>query len=179
MIRDTDITVNFHPSTIPGTRTYGIGTLSFFGAININFTVWPSQFGLGIMVAFPSRQAFKDGQPVLDEKGKNKYYNEVYISNYELRSMIDNAVINAMANKGIVVNPPSSQMQSQHSYQQPRPSYNNNQQSTSFNQVVPQPNNTTVSSGAVNAGAQFNNPTTSSAGPSPGSSITADDDLPF
>ena len=100
MIRATDISVIFHPNTIAGSRSLGYGQVNILG-IMISFTLYPSNFGLGFMVSYPSKPSIKNGVQELDANGKPKYFKEVYIQNIELRNMIDNAVQNAMANKGV------------------------------------------------------------------------------
>lgn len=102
MINATDISVIFNPSTIQGSRSLGYGQVNILG-IMISYTVFPSNFGLGFMVSFPSKPSIKNGVQELDANGKPKYFKEVYIQNIELRNMIDAAVQNAMANKGVYV----------------------------------------------------------------------------
>ena len=118
MIRATDISVIFHPNTIQGSRSLGYGQINILG-IMISFTLYPSNFGLGFMVSYPSKPSIKNGVQELDANGKPKYFKEVYIQNIELRNMIDNAVQNAMANKGVYVGQPAPQQQ-QANYQQPQ-----------------------------------------------------------
>lgn len=118
MIRATDISVIFHPNTIQGSRSLGYGQINILG-IMISFTLYPSNFGLGFMVSYPSKPSMKNGVQELDANGKPKYFKEVYIQNIELRNMIDNAVQNAMANKGVYVGQPPAQPQ-QANYQQPQ-----------------------------------------------------------
>lgn len=118
MIRATDIAVIFNPNTIPGSRSLGYGQINILG-IMISFTLYPSNFGLGFMVSYPSKPSMKNGVQELDANGKPKYFKEVYIQNIELRNMIDNAVQNAMANKGVFVGQPPAQPQ-QANYQQPQ-----------------------------------------------------------
>lgn len=102
MIRETDILVTFNPNSLQGSRSLGYGQINIFG-IMISYSVYPSNFGLGFMVSYPSKPSMKNGVQEMDQNGKPKYFKEVYVQNIELRNMIDNAVQNAMANKGVYV----------------------------------------------------------------------------
>jgi hypothetical protein len=203
MIRATDIIVSFNPNTLQGSRSLGYGQVNILGII-ISYTVYPSNFGLGFMVSYPSKPSIKNGVHELDAAGKPKYFKEVYIQNIELRNMIDNAVQNAMANKGVYVNQPAQQaappqqnnfvnpvqfnaQQNSNTFQAPA-SNTFTQQSAPVQQapapvvqggasqgVTPAPVNT-FNQPLTTVYQQANTTTTTA---SPGSSIVADDDLPF
>lgn len=101
MINRTDIEVSFLPSTIPGAKTYGIATINV-GGICILTTIFKSALGAGFFISYPNKPILaKDGTQERDEKGKPKYRNEVYIKDAELRGILEDAVLNAMANKGV------------------------------------------------------------------------------
>lgn len=95
MLLATDVTATFHPSTIPGSRSLGVGQLNVCGIV-INFTVYPSQYGQGFLVSFPSRPVIKNGVHEVDNFGKKKYMNEVYIADQAVRPIVDDAVLQAM-----------------------------------------------------------------------------------
>lgn len=160
MLQATDISATFHPSTIQGSRSLGVGQLNVAGII-ISFTVYPSNFGQGFLISFPSKPSIKNGVQETDMKtGKPKYFNEVYIADQNTKTMVENAVLNAMSNRGVYVNAPAAQPQQ--SYQQPQQFINGQ--------------------GVSSNPSQFNQPTARTVAPtvsSPGSSIVGADDLPF
>lgn len=53
---------------------------------------------------FPSHKTMKDGQPVYKD-GKPQYTSDVYITNVDDRARVEEAVLNAMYNKGVTVTP--------------------------------------------------------------------------
>lgn len=178
MLLQTDVSATFHPSTIPGSRSLGVGQLNVCGII-ISFTVYPSNFGQGFLISYPSKPAIKNGVQELDAKGKPKYFNEVYVSDINSRAIIENAVLSAMQNKGVVVQQPVQQGYQQ-PYQQPQQTYQQPahqaapQQFINGQGVTPQANPNS-----------FGQPSNSFAAPAPqassgiqGSSIVVDD-LPF
>jgi hypothetical protein len=131
MLLATDVTATFHPSTIPGSRSLGVGQLNVCGIV-INFTVYPSQYGQGFLVSFPSRPVIKNGVHEVDQYGKKKYMNEVYIADQSVRPIVDDAVLQAMTNKGITVQQPTQQPQGNRGFAQSNPQ-SFAQQNTSFN----------------------------------------------
>lgn len=135
MIRETDISVIFNPNSLQGSRSLGYGQINIFGII-ISYSVFPSNFGLGFMVSYPSKPSIKNGVQEMDQNGKPKYFKEVYIQNIELRNMIDNAVQNAMANKGVFVGQTAQQAQ-QAGFVVQQPAYQP-QQSTPHPAMSPQ-----------------------------------------
>ena len=152
MLHPTDITATFHASTIPNSRSLGVGQLNVCGII-ISFTVYPSNYGQGFLISYPSKPAIKNGVQELDAKGKPKYFNEVYIADVNTRAMIEDAVLNAMQNRGVYI-------------QQPQQQYINGQGvSNAANSFTPP-----TTANPVNV-----TPTVSL----PGSSVIGADDLPF
>ena len=154
MLLSSDITATFHPSTIQGSRSLGVGQLNVCGIV-INFTVYPSQYGQGFLVSFPSRPVMKNGVHEVDAYGKKKYMNEVYIADQTVRPLVDDAVLQAMVNKGVTVNQPAPQ-QNNRNFSQPN---------TGFQPPVQQNNHTS-----------FANTSGESA---PTASVMTGDDLPF
>lgn len=148
MLLATDLSATFYPSTIQGSRSLGYGQLNV-GGIVINFTVYPSQYGQGFYVSFPSRPAMKNGVQEIDERGQKKYVNEVYISEQSVRPLVDDAVLQAMQNKGLTVPTPT-----------------------------PQTNNRSFAPPVQEAARSFVN-STPSPSPTYGSSVVTGDDLPF
>lgn len=130
MLLATDVTATFHPSTIPGSRSLGVGQLNVCGIV-INFTVYPSQYGQGFLVSFPSRPVIKNGVHEVDQYGKKKYMNEVYIADQSVRPIIDDAVLQAMTNKGITVQQPTQQPQGNRGFAAPTNPQSFVQQNTS------------------------------------------------
>lgn len=153
MLLATDVTATFHPSTIQGSRSLGVGQLNVCGIV-INFTVYPSQYGQGFLVSFPSRPVIKNGVHEIDQYGKKKYMNEVYIADQTVRPIVDDAVLQAMTNKGITVQQPAQQPQGNRGFVQQGNPQSFAQQNTSFN-------NTSGSEISLTA------------------SVTSGDDLPF
>jgi len=100
MFNSTNISATFNPSTIPNSKAFGYGSIDFAG-VSVNYSVYPSQYGLGIMVALPSRPKMKNGVQERDAQGRPAYNNEVFIRDASIRALVDEAVINAMANKGV------------------------------------------------------------------------------
>lgn len=98
----SDIEVVFTANQ-PGNKAFGYGTIKVAG-ISINYSVYPSPYNLGIMLNLPSHRSMKDGVPQMKD-GKPLYINDVYIADPALRIKIDEAVLNAMYNKGIRVTP--------------------------------------------------------------------------
>lgn len=155
MLLATDVNATFHPSTYQDSRSLGVGQLNICGIV-INFTVYPSQYGQGFLVSFPSRPVIKNGVHEVDQFGKKKYMNEVYIADQAVKPIIDDAVLQAMQNKGVVVEVPSPTNQ------------NSGQGQRSFNQPQSKPNTS------------FAPPTTSSNHSyETASSVVSGDDLPF
>jgi hypothetical protein len=99
----SDIEVVFNPSSIPGGKTLGYGAFKIAG-VSINYSVYSSPYNLGINVSLPSHRSMKDGQPVMKD-GKAVYVNDVYIADWALKTKLEEAVVNAMYNKGIIVPP--------------------------------------------------------------------------
>lgn len=135
MLLATDVTATFHPSTIPGSRSLGVGQLNVCGIV-INFTVYPSQYGQGFLVSFPSRPVIKNGVHEVDNFGKKKYINEVYIADQSVRPIVDDAVLQAMQNKGISIQQPTQQPQGNRGFSAPSNPQSFAQQNTSFSNTV-------------------------------------------
>lgn len=152
MLLASDVTATFHPSTIPGSRSLGVGQLNVCGIV-INFTVYPSQYGQGFLVSFPSRPVIKNGVHEVDQYGKKKYMNEVYIADQSVRPIVDDAVLQAMVNKGVSIQQPPAQPDNR-GFNRPSNPQSFAQQNTSFS-------NTTGSEISLTA------------------SVTSGDDLPF
>lgn len=177
MLHPTDITATFHASTIPNSRSLGVGQLNVCGII-ISFTVYPSNYGQGFLISYPSKPAIKNGVQELDAKGKPKYFNEVYVADVNTRAMIEDAVLNAMQNRGVYIQQPQAQPQGQ-----ARP-YNAPQQT--YQQPYQQPQQQYINGqGVSNAANSFTPPSTANpvnVTPTvslPGSSVIGADDLPF
>lgn len=134
MLLATDVTATFHPSTIPGSRSLGVGQLNVCGIV-INFTVYPSQYGQGFLVSFPSRPVIKNGVHEVDNFGKKKYMNEVYIADQAVRPIVDDAVLQAMQNKGITVQQPTQQPQNNRNFSSQSNPQSFAQQNTSGNNI--------------------------------------------
>lgn len=100
MFNSTNISAVFHPSSIPNSKAFGFGSIDFAG-VSVNYSVYPSNYGLGIMVSLPSRPKMKNGVQERDAQGRPAYNNEVFIRDMAIRNLVDEAVINAMANKGV------------------------------------------------------------------------------
>ena len=100
MFNSTNISATFNASSIPNSKAFGYGSIDFAG-VSVNYSVYPSQYGLGIMVSLPSRPKIKNGVQERDGQGRPMYNNEVFIRDLNIRSLVDEAVINAMANKGV------------------------------------------------------------------------------
>lgn len=157
MLQKTDITVTFTPSSLPNSKSLGYGQINICGVI-IAYSVLPSNYNLGIFVSYPSKPVIKNGVQERDATGKPKYFQEVYVADQNTRSLIDEAVLNAMLNKG--VNPQAnSQQQSNQGFAQPSSQQYNNGQSN--------PNRDFASTANKEVYAQA------------GSSLTRKDSLPF
>lgn len=100
MFNSTNISATFNVSSIPNSKAFGYGSIDFAG-VSVNYSVYPSQYGLGIMVSLPSRPKMKNGVQEKDAQGRPMYNNEVFIRDASIRSLVDEAVVNAMANKGV------------------------------------------------------------------------------
>lgn len=100
MFNSTNISATFNTSSIPNSKAFGYGSIDFAG-VSVNYSVYPSNYGLGIMVSLPSRPKMKNGVQERDGQGRPMYNNEVFIRDLNIRSLVDEAVINAMANKGV------------------------------------------------------------------------------
>lgn len=167
MFKQTDISVIFNQNGIPGNRALGYGSVNILGIV-LSYTVYPSPYGLGFMVSFASKPVMKDGVQEKDANGRPKYFKEVYIQNIDLRNMIDEAVQNAMANKGIVVGQAATLAGQPQSAPPQQPS-------TSFSQPTasnPAPTQATQPTATPQSTIETYNT-------SLGSSIIADDELPF
>ena len=171
MLQPTDISATFHPSTIPNSKSLGVGQLNVCGII-ISFTAYPSTYGSGIIISYPSKPVIKNGVHEKDQYGKGKYYNEVYIADQNVRGLAENAVLTAMANKGVY--PPQGQ-QSQYNTQ----NYSNNisqQQYINGQGIVNNRSNSISNDSFVNPHSTSYVPPTVS---NPGASIVSGDELPF
>ncbi len=100
MFNGNNVSATFNVSSIPGSKAFGYGSVDFAG-ISVNYTVYPSPHGLGIMVSYPSRPRMKNGVQERDAQGRPAYVNEVFIRDASIRLLADEAVLNAMANKGV------------------------------------------------------------------------------
>ena len=171
MITQTDISATF-TANAQGSRSLGYGMLDI-GGISISYSVLPSPYGLGFFISYPSKPT-KDVDP---STGKPKYFQEVFIKNMELRSMIDYAVSNAMENKGLIIKPTGRDF----------PSRQGGAPSTSFNQASPavsQHNGIPSGQGfnpppAYAAASPAVAPAVSYAKPQPVATPEIDDELPF
>jgi hypothetical protein len=169
MFKQTDISVIFNQNGIPGNRALGYGSVNILGIV-LSYTVYPSPYGLGFMVSFASKPVIKDGVQEKDANGRPKYFKEVYIQNIDLRNMIDEAVQNAMANKGVVVGQAATLAGQPQSAPPQQPSTNFSQPAvTASNPAPPQVTQPTATP----------QPTIETYNTSLGSSIIADDELPF
>ena len=111
MFNKNNVTASFNPSTIVGSKAIGYGSVDFAG-VSVNYTVYPSTYGLGIGVVYPSRPRMKDGVQVKDPTtGKPVYNNEVFIKDFNIRTLADEAVLNAMSNKGVYTQATAQQVQ--------------------------------------------------------------------
>lgn len=172
MLLSTDVSATFHPSTIQGSRSLGVGQLNVSGII-ISFTVYPSNYGQGFLISYPSKPVIKNGIQELDDKGKPKYFNEVYIADPNTRALVENAVLNAMQNKGVYIQQPQQQNYQQPNNQQYRQPAQQPAANTSFGQPAQQAPNSFANANAPQQGfAAPRSPGTS------GSSLVVDD-LPF
>ena len=126
MFNGNNVSATFNVSSIPGSKAFGYGSVDFAG-VSVNYTVYPSPHGLGIMVSYPSRPRMKNGVQERDAvTGRLSYTNEVFIRDASLRLLADEAVLNAMANKGVYTQQTAQQAQQAGQY---------------VNKVVQSPNN--------------------------------------
>lgn len=100
MFNSKNISANFNVNTLANSRAFGYGSIDFSG-VSVNYTVYPSNYGLGIMVALPSRPKMKQGVQEKDTNGRPVYVHEVFIKDPSIRTLVDEAVLDAMANKGV------------------------------------------------------------------------------
>ena len=128
MFNKNNISASFFPNTT-SSRSFGYGSIDFAG-VSVNYSVMPSQYGLGIFVMYPSRPKMKDGVHEKDQNGRPAYTNEVFIKDLHLRTLVDEVVLNAMANKGVYTQATAQQVQQAGGYVAP---VNNSVPSTSFN----------------------------------------------
>ena len=128
MFNKNNISASFFPNTT-SSRSFGYGSIDFAG-VSVNYSVMPSQYGLGIFVMYPSRPKMKDGVHEKDQNGRPAYTNEVFIKDLHLRTLVDEVVLNAMANKGVYTHATAQQVQQAGGYVAP---VNNSVPSTSFN----------------------------------------------
>ena len=68
MFNSTNISATFNASSIPNSKAFGYGSIDFAG-VSVNYSVYPSQYGLGIMVSLPSRPKIKNGVQERDGQG--------------------------------------------------------------------------------------------------------------
>ena len=97
---DIEVVFTANPT---GSKSLGYGTFKVAG-ISINYSVFSSPYNLGIMLNLPSHRSMKDGVAQMKD-GKPHYINDVYIGDWALKTRIEEAVINAMYNKGVEVPP--------------------------------------------------------------------------
>lgn len=143
MFNKNNISASFFPNTT-SSRSFGYGSIDFAG-VSVNYSVMPSQYGLGIFVMFPSRPKMKDGVHEKDQNGRPAYTNEVFIKDLHLRTLVDEVVLNAMANKGVYTHATAQQVQQAGGYVAPTnvsstPSVSFNPPNTSFNTSSTQTN---------------------------------------
>ena len=67
MFNKNNISASFFPNTT-SSRSFGYGSIDFAG-VSVNYSVMPSQYGLGIFVMYPSRPKMKDGVHEKDQNG--------------------------------------------------------------------------------------------------------------
>ena len=127
MFNKNNISASFFPNTT-SSRSFGYGSIDFAG-VSVNYSVMPSQYGLGIFVMYPSRPKMKDGVHEKDQNGRPAYTNEVFIKDLHLRNLVDEVVLNAMANKGVYTQATAQQVQQAGGFVAP---VNNSVPSTSF-----------------------------------------------
>lgn len=167
MLQTTDISATFSPNSISSSKSLGYGQLNICGII-ISYTAYPSTFGAGFMLSLPSRAIIKNGVHEKDAQGKPRYFNEVYVTDYNVKGMLENAVLTAMANKGVHVQPGTSFSEKNSFNKQPSSQYS--QQSGSSVSKSP---DTFVNPHA--APTLATKPTISN----PGASVVSADELPF
>lgn len=114
-----DVYATFNRSTIQGSRALGYGNVILHEAIYISYTVYPAQNELGFFVSFPSKKVMKNGVQELDERGRPRYINDVFIKGLDARAFIDNAVHKAMLNAGVTVTGNQSIQQAAHTFTNP------------------------------------------------------------
>ena len=114
MFNKNNISASFFPNTT-SSRSFGYGSIDFAG-VSVNYSVMPSQYGLGIFVMYPSRPKMKDGVHEKDQNGRPAYTNEVFIKDLHLRTLVDEVVLNAMANKGVYTQHTAQQAQASGQY---------------------------------------------------------------
>lgn len=166
MITQNDVRATFNPSA-EGHRSLGYGSIILFDELFINYTVIKSNYGLGFFVILPSRQVIKNGVPEKDENGRNKYSNEVFVKNGDIKHYIDNAVQNAMINKGVHIDPPQPTQNNSYSNTQT----SNTSNSSDFSSYI---NTAPVQSNNVVTPVQ-----TQTSVPQDGTGIVSVDELPF
>lgn len=111
MLTSSNVSATFFPSNIPGSKSFGYGTVDFAG-VCVNYTAYPSSYGLGVMVSYPSRPRMKNGVQERDPNtGRALYINEVFVRDMALRNIVEEAVVNAMANKGVYTAATAAQAQ--------------------------------------------------------------------
>lgn len=115
MFNSNNISASFNVNGIPGSKAFGYGSVDFAG-ISVNYTVYPSPHGLGIMVSYPSRPRMKGGVQERDANNRPMYVNEVFIKDLTIRGLADEAVLNAMANKGVYTQHTAQQAQASGQY---------------------------------------------------------------
>lgn len=177
MFNSNNISATFNVNGIPGSKAFGYGSVDFAG-VSVNYTVYPSPHGLGIMVSYPSRPRMKGGVQERDANNRPMYVNEVFIRDINIRNLADEAVLNAMANKGVYTQQSAQQAQAAGQYVQQvvqpvastRHTFDNPEETTQTPQKVIQPVATPAPTPTYTPP-----PQTVMAG----NSTVCDDDLPF
>lgn len=101
MFNSNNTSATFTPNTDTTKKAIGSGILSLAG-VQIQYSVFSSGYKpSGILVSLPSKALYVDNKVVKDQNGRIVYDSLVSISDPEINTLIDEAVINAMANKGV------------------------------------------------------------------------------
>ena len=101
MFNSQNTSATFNINTDTTKKAIGNGMLDMAG-IGIQYSVYVSAYtDSGLLISLPSKALYVNGQPVKNERGYSVFDNLVTIANKDIQSIIDEAVLNAMANKGV------------------------------------------------------------------------------
>lgn len=101
MFNSNNVSATFTLNDDSSKKAIGTGILNLAG-IQILYSAYASGYKpSGLLVSLPSKALYNEGRPVVGQNGRTVYESLVSVVDPDIQPYIDEAIINAMANKGI------------------------------------------------------------------------------